>query len=353
MSAPIVHGGGITEAAARFGGRLEDWLDLSTGINPCPVAVPQVPERAWHRLPDRQTVDDARQAAARYYRTNGVLPLPVPGTQSVIQLLPRLMQFQQTYEAVLRPGLHGSVKPSANRRVAIFGPTYGEYARVLSAAGFAVDRVEDVDGVGAEHGLVVIVNPNNPTGRAFAPAELLAIAARQKAHGGLLLVDEAFGDLQPELSVAGHVRSEGNLIVFRSFGKFFGLAGLRLGFVVATEPVLQSFADWLGPWAVSGPALTISKALMQGDTKAIAAGILERHAGLGAALDGAGLTRIGGTGLFVLVEHARAALLQERLCEAHILTRKFDYAPTWLRIGLAPDAAGDRRLADALSEMEL
>ncbi|QRY68779.1 threonine-phosphate decarboxylase [Ensifer sp. PDNC004] len=333
MSAPIVHGGGITEAAARYGGRLEDWLDLSTGINPCPVALPEVPERAWHRLPDRQTVDDARRAAADYYRTNGVLPLPVPGTQSVIQLLPRLAP--------------------AGRRVAIFGPTYGEYARVLEAAGFAVDRVADADALTAEHGLVIVVNPNNPTGRALTPTELLAIAARQKASGGLLLVDEAFGDLEPELSVAGHVPGQGNLIVFRSFGKFFGLAGLRLGFVVATEPVLASFADWLGPWAVSGPALTISKALMQGDTKAIAAGILARRAGLDAALDGAGLARIGGTGLFVLVEHPRAGLLQERLCEAHILTRKFDYAPTWLRIGLAPDAAGDRRLADALAGMEL
>ncbi|MBZ7922027.1 threonine-phosphate decarboxylase CobD [Ensifer adhaerens] len=338
MSAPIVHGGGITEAAAHFGGGLEDWLDLSTGINPCPVALPDVPERAWHRLPDRQTVDNARLAAREYYRTDGVLPLPVPGTQSVIQLLPRLMNE------------YG--KTPAHGRVAIFGPTYGEYARVLSAAGFAVDRVEDADALSAEHALVIVVNPNNPTGRAFAPAELLAMAARQKASGGLLLVDEAFGDLQPELSVAGHVPGQGNLIVFRSFGKFFGLAGLRLGFVVATEPVLASFADWLGPWAVSGPALTISKALMQGDTTAIAAGILERRAGLDAALVGAGLKRIGGTGLFVLVEHPRAALLQERLCEAHILTRKFDYAPTWLRIGLAPDAAGDRRLADALALME-
>ncbi len=339
MSAPIIHGGGITEAAARFGGRLEDWLDLSTGINPCPVALPEVPERVWHRLPDRQTVDDARLAAAKYYRTEGVQPLPVPGTQSVIQLLPRL--------------LHENAKTPGNTRVAIFGPTYGEYARVLSAGGFVVDRVEHAAALTAAHGLVIVVNPNNPTGRAFVPSELLAIAASQKANGGLLLVDEAFGDLQPELSVAGHVPGQGNLIVFRSFGKFFGLAGLRLGFVVATEPVLASFADWLGPWAVSGPALTISKALMQGDTTAIATGILERRAGLDAALDGAGLKRIGGTGLFVLVEHPRAALLQERLCEAHILTRKFDYAPTWLRIGLAPDAAGDRRLADTLARMEL
>lgn len=341
MSAPIIHGGGITEAAARFGGDLGDWLDLSTGINPCPVALPEVPERAWHRLPDRQTVDDARCAAAQYYRTNGVLPLPVPGTQSVIQLLPRLMQFHQ-----------GAAAP-AGKRVAIFGPTYGEYARVLSAAGFAVDRIEDASELVAEHGLVILVNPNNPTGRAFAPADVLAMAARLDAQGGLLLVDEAFGDLEPDLSVAAHVRELGNLVVFRSFGKFFGLAGLRLGFVVASEPVLAAFADWLGPWAVSGPALTIAATLMQGDTKAIAAGILERRAGLDAVLDRAGLARIGGTGLFVLVKHVDAARLQEQLCQAHILTRKFDYAPTWLRIGLAPDAAGDRRLADALAGMEL
>ncbi|MEI2296881.1 threonine-phosphate decarboxylase CobD [Ensifer sp. MJa1] len=340
MSAPILHGGGITEAAARYGGRLEDWLDLSTGINPCPVALPPVPERAWHRLPDRQTVDDARLAAAVYYRTNGVLPLPVPGTQSVIQLLPRLMQF------------NAAAEPRSGSRVALFGPTYGEYARVLAAAGFSVDPVEDASAIEPGHGLAIIVNPNNPTGRSFRPADILAIAARLKANGGALLVDEAFGDLEPELSVAGHVREQGNLVVFRSFGKFFGLAGLRLGFVVAPEPVLAAFAEWLGPWAVSGPALTVSKALMQGDTKAIAAGILERRAGLDAVLDGAGMTRIGGTGLFVLVEHRHAVRLHEALCAAHILTRKFDYAPTWLRIGLAPDAEGDRRLADALCRME-
>ncbi|HEV7320653.1 MAG TPA: threonine-phosphate decarboxylase CobD [Ensifer sp.] len=340
MSAPIVHGGGITEAAARYGGRLEDWLDLSTGINPCPVALPEVPARAWHRLPDNQTVDDARRAAAAHYRTNGVLPLPVPGTQSVIQLLPRLMQFHQGAGA------------AAGRRVAIFAPTYGEYARVLQAVGFAVDRIESAGELAAEHGLVIVVNPNNPTGRAFAPADIIAMAERLKEQAGLLIVDEAFGDLEPELSVASHVREQGNLVVFRSFGKFFGLAGLRLGFVVAPEPVLSAFADWLGPWAVSGPALTISTALMQGDTRAIAAGILERRAGLDAVLDGAGIARLGGTGLFVLVEHQQAGLLHERLCEAHILTRKFDYAPTWLRIGLAPDAAADRRLADALRRME-
>lgn len=328
MTGPIVHGGGITEAAARFGGRFEDWLDLSTGINPRPVPLPDVPQRAWHRLPDTLTIDRARAAAANYYRTGGVRPLPVPGTQSVIQLLPRLVP--------------------AGRRVAVFGPTYGEYTRVLMAAGFAVDRVERVEDLGPDHGLAVVVNPNNPTGRAFEPTEILAMAATLKAKGGMLLVDEAFGDLQPDLSVAGHVAANDNLVVFRSFGKFFGLAGLRLGFVVASDTILDAFREWLGPWAVSGPALVISTALMASDTDAIAAGILERRAGLDTVLDRAGLRRVGGTGLFVLVEHADAGTLHRQLCEAQILTRKFDYEPRWLRIGLAPDAEGDRRLAEAL-----
>ncbi len=333
MSAPIVHGGGITEAAAVFGGRPEDWLDLSTGINPNPVALPDIPIHAWHRLPDRHLVDSARNAAARYYRSGDILPLPVPGTQSVIQLLPRL------------------VAPS--RRIAIFAPTYGEYARVFSAAGFRVDEISAPDQVTPDHGLAIVVNPNNPTGRAYPHADLVGMAQRMKANDGLLLVDEAFCDTQPNLSVVPSAIDHDNLIVFRSFGKFFGLAGLRLGFVVAAEPVLSAFQEWLGPWSVSGPALVAATALMGGDTQAVQSGISERRTGLDVVLRQAGLKVIGGAALFVLVEHERASDLHHHLCRAHILTRKFSYAPLWLRIGLAPDAAGDTRLADALRNADL
>jgi cobalamin biosynthetic protein CobC len=328
MSAPIVHGGGITEAAAVFGGKLTDWLDLSTGINPNPVTLPDIPVNAWHRLPDRHLIDTARMQAAEYYRSGTILPLPVPGTQSVIQLLPRLA----------KPG----------RRIAIFAPTYGEYARVFAAAGYAVDEISTPDQLTTGHQLAILVNPNNPTGRSFQPSEVAAVALRMKTFGGLLLVDEAFGDTQPELSIASAVTSHDNLVVFRSFGKFFGLAGLRLGFVVAAKPVLSSFGDWLGPWSVSGPALVVAAALMAGDTNAVQSAIIERKAGLGGALQGAGLRIIGGTPLFALVEHEQAARLHKHLCRAHILTRKFGYAPSWLRIGLAPDIAGDTRLAEAL-----
>ncbi|WP_026613753.1 threonine-phosphate decarboxylase CobD [Ensifer aridi] len=329
MTAPIIHGGAITEAAARFGGAPADWLDLSTGINPCPAALPEIEARVWHRLPDRYLEEASRAAASRYYGTGGLKPLPVPGTQAVIQLLPQL--------------------GGAGKRAAIFAPTYGEYARVLTAAGFALDFIESVEDLANRHGLAVVVNPNNPTGRLFPPQAILAMAKAMKAHDGLLVVDEAFGDLEPEASVAPHVGAHDNLVVFRSFGKFFGLAGLRLGFVVAAEPVLEVLRERLGPWAVSGPALAVSAKLMESDTSQIKGRILERRAALDSVLRKAGLQVAGGTGLFALVEHERANDLHAALCEAHILTRKFDYNPRWLRIGLSADVNGDRRLAEALN----
>ncbi len=329
MSGPILHGGGITEAAAQFGGRPEDWLDLSTGINPCPVSLPDIPVSAWHRLPDRHLVDAAQRAAAVYYGTGAYLPLPVPGTQSVIQLLPRLA-------------------PSG-RRIAIFGPTYGEYARAFSVAGFQVDQISSANELSVEHGLAIVVNPNNPTGRIFTIRDIEAIHRTLCAQDGILLVDEAFGDHQPDLSIARARPDMEGLIVFRSFGKFFGLAGLRLGFVIASSRITEQFREWLGPWAVSGPALTVATALMtDGPVAGISASIAERKAGLDAVLQQAALSIVGGTGLFSLVEHDRAFDLHAHLCRAHILTRRFDYAPRWLRIGLAPDAAGDKRLANAL-----
>lgn len=328
MSGPVIHGGGITAAAERFGGRAENWLDLSTGLNPCPPVLPEIPLRAWHRLPDRHVELDARRAAQAFYRTGEILPLSVPGTQSAIQMLPRLV--------------------ASDRPVAILSPAYGEYGRVFEAEGRSVERIAGLDDVDARHGLVVAVNPNNPTGRVFQPEQLLAVAERLSQSGGLLVVDEAFGDCAPEVSVVAEVTSHPNLIVFRSFGKFFGMAGIRLGFVVATSEILEKMEGWLGPWAVSGPALSMAASMLSGETDSIRRRIAARRAALGAILADAGLRVRGGTDLFALVEDDDAAALHEHLCRSHILTRAFDYAPTWLRIGLAPDEESDRRLAQAL-----
>ncbi|MFA7414924.1 MAG: threonine-phosphate decarboxylase CobD [Rhizobium sp.] len=328
MKTAIVHGGGISAAAARYGGRVEDWLDLSTGLNPCPPAIPLIAPEVWHRLPDRHLEHSARLAARDFYRSGTILPLPVPGTQSAIQLLPRLVD----------PG----------RRAAILSPTYGEYARVFAHNGYTVDAIGDLSQVGPEHGLAVVVNPNNPDGRTQSRAELKAIAERLARQGGLLIVDEAFADCTPETTVAGLVEETPGLVVFRSFGKFFGMAGVRLGFVVAQGHVLERMADWLGPWAVSGPALAMAASLMSEDPNGLREQINERRTALGQVLSNAGLMVAGGSSLFALVENPRASDLHEHLCRQHILTRKFDYAPAWLRIGLAPDATAEGRLAQAL-----
>ncbi|MDI7863571.1 threonine-phosphate decarboxylase CobD [Rhizobiaceae bacterium n13] len=328
MSAPIIHGGGITAAAKAYGGKPEDWLDLSTGINPNPVAIPPIPVRAWHRLPDEHLVAFARKAAAGYYGCGEALPLAVPGTQSVIQLLPRLAD--------------------RSRRVAILSPTYGEYARAFELAGMAVDKVAGLEDIVADHGLAVVVNPNNPDGRAFASETLERLWKRLRQQDTVLVVDEAFGDTDPSMSLAPRIFEMPGLVIFRSFGKFFGLAGMRLGFAIAEEAILRRFEEWLGPWAVSGPALSVAEQLMRSDAAPIALAIAERRRGLAVVLEEAGLMVSGGTSLFALVTHPQASALHAHLCGDHILVRKFDYAPHWLRIGLAPDEAGDRRLAMSL-----
>ncbi|OAV50618.1 threonine-phosphate decarboxylase [Rhizobium sp. WYCCWR10014] len=360
MSAPIVHGGGITAAAAAFGGSPEDWLDLSTGINPCPIALPDIPAMAWHRLPDRHLIDEARRAARDYYGSGEILPLPVPGTQSVIQLLPRLVEAGR-----LVGGTDNRIAVTDNRvavtddrvavtdnRVAVVSPTYGEYARAFASAGLGVDAVDDIAVIGAGHRLAVVVNPNNPDGLIWPAETLIALHDRMKAAGEFLVVDEAFGDTDPALSLASRAPQLSNLIIFRSFGKFFGLAGLRLGFVIARSDILARLEDWLGPWAVSGPALSIADSLLRSDVSPIRGRIDERSTGLHAVLKGAGLQISGGTALFTLVADARAGDIYTHLCRHHILVRKFDYAPEWLRFGLPPDPAADRRLGEALQRFE-
>ena len=182
-------------------------------------------------------------------------------------------------------------------RAAVLAPTYGEYGLVLRRAGIGVDEVGALGEIGPQHRLAVVVNPNNPDGRTVRRGELLALAEDIGRRGGHLVVDEAFADADPDESVAGEAGRAEGLVVFRSFGKFFGLAGMRLGFVLATETVRARFERALGPWAVAGPALAVSTPLMRDASvrRRLTASIAERHAAMRAVLDGAGLTVIGGT----------------------------------------------------------
>ncbi|WP_119458952.1 threonine-phosphate decarboxylase CobD [Rhodospirillaceae bacterium SYSU D60014] len=327
------HGGNLAAAEERFGRPRQGWLDLSTGINPAAYPLPALPPEAWARLPDGAQIAALLAAAQDHYGVpdRGCI-VAAPGSQALIQWLPRLMH-----------------SPATDTTVAVLTPTYGEHARSWAGAGFAVDPVADFSAVTDRHTIVVLANPNNPDGRQIAPDRLLALAGRLAARGGLLVVDEAFADLTPRLSLASAAGRPG-LVILRSFGKFFGLGGLRLGFALGPAALIDRLADALGPWPVSGPATRIGAAALTDSawiamTRQALANATQR---LDALLTGAGLSLVGGTDLFRLVEHPAAPTLFERLGRAGILVRDFPERPRWLRFGI-PTESGFDRLSESLN----
>lgn len=315
--APADHGGNLAEAMARFGGTRADWLDLSTGINPEPYPVAAAPE-AWTRLPDADAETALIAAARTAFRIgHGAGVIAAPGASALIRALPRL---------------------AAAGKVAIPGPTYNEHARAFAAEGWTVvDRPEP--GVRA----AVIVNPNNPDGRRWTVEDLALLAEALD----LLVIDESFMDPTPARAFPAGAP---NVVVLRSFGKFWGLAGLRLGFVLSARETVAQFADMLGPWPVSGPALEIGARALA-DTawaEATRARLAADMARLHDLIAGAGWRIAGGTDLFVTAETPDAAKAQERLARHRIWSRTFPYSATWLRLGLPP-SHGWERLEAALA----
>ncbi len=329
-TAPL-HGGDLTDADRRWGRPADGWLDLSTGINPHPYPVPAIEAAAWSRLPGSAEDLALRRAAARAYGAAGAdSVLAAPGTSALIAALPAL---------------------AAEGAVAVAGPTYGEHARAWAAAGRTVSIITD-PGSAPDAAVTIIVNPNNPDGRIVPPAALAAMADRIAARGGLLVVDEAFADPMPEISLLSQAEMPpAATVILRSFGKFYGLAGLRLGFALARPDLLAPLAARLGPWAVAGPAITIGQtALTDGDwAAATRRRLTDATRRLDRVLKTAGLEVVGGTPLFRLTRHADARALWNRLGYAGILVRAFSDRPDLLRVGLPATDKDFGRLADALS----
>ncbi len=316
------HGGNLDLALQRFGGRAQDWIDLSTGINRRPYPVGELPANCWNALPSRSELESLHRAAQHAYRTPAAI-LALAGAQAAIALLPHL-------------------SPRGHAR--ILAPTYSEYATVLSAAGWNVAEASDLEMLaGAD--LAIVVNPNNPDGKRHDPGDLLALSPRV----GRLVIDESFADALPDLSLAPRAGRKGLLIV-RSFGKFYGLAGLRLGFILSNEEEIAALAAIAGPWPVSSAAIAIgTRALLDPEwTKATSARLERDCLRLDAEVARPGWSLVGGTPLFRLYEtgHARAA--QERLARAHIWSRVFAEKPGWLRLGLPGNETEWARLVSAL-----
>ena len=326
------HGGDLADAVALVSGGkkadVKNWLDLSTGISPFSYPVPSLPEEVWSRLPGRVEMDALAKVACAYYRAPGVAHVVAgPGSQAIIERLPELF---------------------SDRSIAIVGPTYGGHAAAWKRAGHHVREVANVTDAGAEE-ITILVNPNNPDGRTVAPDALAKMCEERQEAGGWLVIDEAFGDTEPELGIAGLCGSH-NIIVLRSLGKFFGLAGLRLGFAVAPVSVATKLRAALGDWPISGPAIAIGTACLhdkvwQDEQRARLSAAAKR---LDALLAGAGLRVAGGTTLFRLVETAEASRLFADLVSHRIYVRRFDYSPDWLRIGVPGDEEAFNRVETAL-----
>ena len=320
----LEHGGRLRKAALDYGIAEADWLDLSSGLAPWPFPIPEIPLRAWARLPE--TDDGLEQAACDYYGANQVLP--VAGSQMAIQLLPRLR----------RAG-----------KVGVLSPCYAEHAEAWRRNGYIVREVQEqeVEFYLDNLDVLVVVNPNNPTGLSLTPAKLLDWHARLAQRGGWLVVDEAFMDNTPQLSLAAHAHQVG-LIVLRSFGKFFGLAGVRLGFVLAERKLLRLLAEQVGPWVVSGPTRVLGQACLQDTENHTRQRIRSDEASerLATLLERYGFKPQGGCALFQWLITDQAQALYEFMARRGILLRIFTHNSS-LRFGLPADAAEEARLEQA------
>ncbi len=326
---PAEHGGNLLAARRAYPQAPEPWLDLSTGVNPYAYPFADPPMESFTRLPESEELRALEAAAATAYRAPAAAEVvAAPGTQAIINWLPHLLPA---------------------RRVGIFGVTYCEHARSWTASGAEITVIEDLSGLEGKD-IAIVVNPNNPDGRLVAAADLCALGAVLGKHGGLLIIDEAFVDfLEPRASAVPDT-AESGIVVLRSFGKTYGLPGLRLGFAIAAKLVAEKLRAALGPWPVSGAAIAIGSTALT-DAEWLAATRARLHADA-AALDkmlaAAGFASAGGSPLFRLARHEDAQGWFERLAKAGILVRRFEARPSWLRFGIAASDAGRMRLYAAL-----
>lgn len=324
------HGGSLSRADRLFPAAPKPWLDLSTGINPHSYRFADLTESAFRRLPETAELSRLLDAATRAYAAPSPRNLvAAPGTQILLPLVASLVP----------PG-----------RAAILSPTYAEHRRAAAIAGHEAIAVSSfADLAGAD--LAIVVNPNNPDGHVSRRAALLELAAHMRQRSRLLIVDEAFMDVGPrDQSLAGDADA-GGFVVLKSFGKFFGLAGIRLGFVIGAPDIVSALDARLGPWAVSGPALEIGIAAL-GDLawqETMRRHLADSARSLDALLARHGLVVQGGTDLYRFLRIPHASSIFRALGERGILVRAFDEDATALRFGIPAGNSAFDRLADALA----
>ncbi|WP_339725709.1 threonine-phosphate decarboxylase CobD [uncultured Paraglaciecola sp.] len=330
LSDPLVHGGQLTKMAEHYGIPLEKWLDLSTGIAPFSYPIPAIPSHVWQRLPEPC---NALQTAARdYYQTHNLLA--ISGSQVIIQLIPQIAQ-QQGYAA---------------SRVWLPEVGYQEHHKAWQNAAYPSIRYREIEELKQlkTQDIVILINPNNPSGTLYSYPQVAELFHQVKVNNGLLIIDEAFMDCTPQHSFINQIDSP-NLIILRSLGKFFGLAGLRLGFVAAANSWLALFKRHLGPWSINGPAQYIGQqALIDNTWQNKQRHLLAEHSGqLAKLLQQRFKQPPSGTMLFQTVKCQQAEVLFDKLCQQGIYVRLCDEKNA-LRFGI-PTSSELIRLQLALS----
>lgn len=312
------HGGNLQAAQALFPNAPQPWIDLSTGVNPFSYPLPSISVSAWTQLPSPEQINSLEQAAADFYCSPRNNVIAAAGSQALIQLIPSILQHATD--------------------IRIFGFTYTGHARAWEAYGKIVKNVSTLSELaGAD--VAIIVNPNNPDGHLVQTSQLLELKHHLRAKGGTLIIDEAFMDFSDPTNSLIPVMPEQGTIVLRSFGKAFGLAGLRLGFALCSQDMEEKLRAVVGSWAVSGAAIEIGRAALcdQDWLSSMRFKLQERAVKLDRLLVKHGFNILGGTVLFRLAEHKEAAKLFTYLAKQGILVRPFAQMETYLRFGIAAD----------------
>lgn len=324
------HGGQLRLASHQYGIALEHWLDLSTGISPWAYPLPPVPCECWQRLPENG--DGLELAAAQYYGSRHLLP--VSGSQEAIRRLPQLRPPRQ--------------------RVGILSPAYHSHHQAWQAAGHEVVELTaaQLETCLPTLDVLVVVNPTNPTAQHYPADSLRHWHQALSARGGWLVVDEAFMDATPADSLISQHPLPG-LVVLRSIGKFFGLAGIRLGFVWAETAVLQALAQLQDDWSVSHPARWAGKQALadtgwQQQQRERLRTASQRLQCLLTAYDNGQVTN---TALFAYWRLEKAKTLHQRLAQQGILTRLFTRPPA-LRFGLPATETEWQRLKQGVASCQ-
>lgn len=317
------HGGGLDAAMAQFGGLRDDWIDLSTGINPTPYPLPGIPARFWQALPDSGDQMALKAAARRFWSIPDSAGIAAAsGVSALIAALPRLAE------------------PAT---VGIAQPTYNEHAASFAAFGWNVNTHPAHAPVQTPMQASVYVHPNNPDGRLWSRDTIL------ENHKTLTIIDESFCDICPQDSHIDLAERPG-FVVLKGLGKFWGLAGVRLGFAVATPDTIMALEQMLGPWAISGPAQHIGRAALSDTAWAdkTRAQLFEDATRLDRIVTRKFGANPRGTSLFRLYDVADAQACFEKLAQARILSRIFPYSKTLIRLGLPGPAADWARLQQVL-----